>query len=472
MILMKRFSILATLLLLAGYRLSPAAMPDTAEVLEMLNRANTCWQSRNPQAGTAFWHNAAYHTGNMEAWRVTGSDEYFEYSLKWAEANDWKGAGSDNKTAWRYDYGETDNHVLFGDWQICFQTYIDLYVVKKDPAMIARAVEVMEYQMQTDKNDYWWWADGLYMVMPVMTKLYKVTKNEQYLDKLHEYFSYAKSIMYDDATGLFFRDAKYVYPQHKTLNGKKDFWSRGNGWVFAGLAKVLQDLPAASSCREELVTIFQKMARTLAEAQQTKGYWTRSLLDPEHAPGYETSGTAFFTFGYLWGINNGILDKETCLPVALSAWEYLSGRALQGSGHVGYVQPIGEKAIPGQVVSEQSTADFGVGAFLLACAEMKRFSSGETTVFISSMGRRKQMNALPSLQVKRFGTTGLSIHCQTGNMKNGHLRVVDLQGRLRYRRSVEFRNNSAALSDINCTSGFYRLIFGAGHLTAGTVYMK
>lgn len=60
----------------------------------------------------------------------------------------------------------------------------------------------MEYQMSTPNNDYWWWADGLYMVMPVMTKLYNITKNPLYLEKLHEYLAYADSIMYDEEAGL------------------------------------------------------------------------------------------------------------------------------------------------------------------------------------------------------------------------------------------------------------------------------
>jgi hypothetical protein len=47
--------------------------------------------------------------------------------------------------------------------------------------------------------------------------------------------------------------------------------------------------------------------------------------------------------------------------------------ALQPDGRVGYVQPIGERAVPGQVVDRNSTADFGVGAYLLAAAEMARF---------------------------------------------------------------------------------------------------
>jgi rhamnogalacturonyl hydrolase YesR len=295
--------------------------------------------------------------------------------MSWAEKNQWMGAKSNDKSEWKYNYGETDKHVLFGDWQICFQTYIDLYnfTGKKDAHKIARAREVMEYEMSTAANDYWWWVDGLYMVMPVMTKLYKLTGNELYLEKLHEYLTHANSIMYDEEAKLYFRDAKYVYPKHKSANGKKDFWARGDGWIFAGYAKIIQDLPRNAKNRNEYINRFKDMAKSLAAAQLKEGYWTRSILDPEHAPGPETSGTAFFTYGYLWGINNGILDKKTYWPVVEKSWNYLTNVALQTDGAVGYVQPIGEKAIPGQVVDKKSTADFGVGAFLLAASEMYRF---------------------------------------------------------------------------------------------------
>jgi unsaturated rhamnogalacturonyl hydrolase len=344
-------------------------------VLDIIHQVNQSWQQKNPIPAIAFWHPAAYHTGNIEAYKVTGKQEYLDYSKAWAEKNQYKGAKSDNKLEWKYNYGETNNHVLFGDWQIAFQTYIDIYNLEgqKDFEKIKRAREVMEYQMSTNANDYWWWADGLYMVMPVMTKLYKVTGNELYLKKLQEYFGYANSIMYDEEAHLYFRDAKYVYPKHKSINGKKDFWARGDGWVFAGLAKVIQDLPKDSAIREEFVTRYKAMAKSIKEAQQPEGYWTRSLLDPQHAPGPETSGTAFFTYGYLWGINNGLLDTKTYLPVVSKSWNYLTKVALQKDGTVGYVQPIGERAIPGQQVNANSTADFGVGAFLLAASEMYRY---------------------------------------------------------------------------------------------------
>ncbi|HMR20155.1 MAG TPA: glycoside hydrolase family 88 protein, partial [Sphingobacterium sp.] len=219
----------------------------------------------------------------------------------------------------------------------------------------------------------WWWADGLYMVMPVMTKLYRLTGNERYLEKLHEYFVYADNLMYDTKTQLYYRDGKYIYPKHQTANGIKDFWARGDGWVLAGLAKVLQDIPKDNTYRQLFLKRFKELSEAVAQSQQAEGYWTRSMLDPQHAPGPETSGTAFFTYGLLWGINNDILQKKEYLPIVQKSWDYLTKFALQEDGKLGYVQPIGERAIPGQVVDKNSTADFGVGAFLLAASEMYRY---------------------------------------------------------------------------------------------------
>ncbi|MCA5004818.1 glycoside hydrolase family 88/105 protein [Sphingobacterium bovistauri] len=348
-------------------------LPKKKDVLHVLNLTNTYWQKKNSPDKWAFWDIAAYHTGNIEVYRITKNKDYLNYSIRWAEYNQWQGAKSNNKSEWKYSYGEKDDYVLFGDWQICFQTYIDLYNMQPADYKIARAKEVMSYQMSTHQNDYWWWADGLYMVMPVMTKLYKLTGDEQYLDKLNAYFEYANSIMFDNDENLYYRDAKYVYPKHKSANGKKDFWARGDGWVLAGLAKVLQDLPKDSKYKSSFKDRFVKMAMAVKNVQQPEGYWTRSMLDKNHAPGPETSGTAFFTYGILWGINNGYLSKREYLPVVRKSWTYLNQVALQQNGHLGYVQPIGERAIPGQIVDQNSTAPFGVGAFLLAAAEMYRF---------------------------------------------------------------------------------------------------
>jgi len=97
------------------------------------------------------------------------------------------------------------------------------------------------------------------------------------------------------------------------------------------------------------------------------------MMDPEQAPGYETSGTAFFCYGLLWGVNHGYLPKKEFRTTIQNAWNYLATIALQENGKVGYVQPIGERAIPGQTVDANSQANFGVGAFLLAACEYARY---------------------------------------------------------------------------------------------------
>jgi rhamnogalacturonyl hydrolase YesR len=358
---------------LAGCAVSPAGVENSrAQVVAAIDKVNASWQAHTPPQETAFWNVAAYHTGNIEAYRVTGNAAYLLYTEAWAEHNRWMGARSDDKANWKYSYGETDEHVLFGDWQTCFQVYADLYLLDKDPRKIARAREVMEYQMATPRSDYWWWVDGLYMAMPVMTRLYKITGNRQYLEKMYEYYNHANSIMFDAEANLYYRDARYVFPKHKSVNGKKDFWARGDGWAFAALARVLTDLPLDDLHRGDYVARFQAMAAALVPLQQPEGYWTRSLMDPAHAPGPETSGTAFFTFGLLWGVNSGLLPRERFLPAAQKGWRYLTTVAMQPDGRLGYVQPIGDRAIPGQVVDQNSTAHFGVGAFLLAGAEMVR----------------------------------------------------------------------------------------------------
>ena len=373
----------------------------TEQVKDIICRVNTYWQENNPAEVRSFWDNAAYHTGNVEVYKLfTERNEWKEqreqmlaYSTRWAEHNRWQGATETDPAKWKYrQYGEEQDYVLFGDWQICFQTYIDLYqfevgnmkfdvydMAKSNHKFqtsnikVQRALEVMGYEADSPQNDYWWWADALYMVMPVMTKMYRLTGDQKYLNKLYQNLLYSDGIMLDQETGLYFRDGKYVWPKHKSANGKKDFWARGDGWVLAGLAKVLQDMPETYVRQPFFVEKYTRMARAVAKLQQKEGYWTRSMADPAHAPGPETSGTAFFTYGLLWGVNNGYLSKKEFAPVIDRAWRYLTETALQPSGKVGYVQPIGERAIPGQTVDQNSEANFGVGAFLLAACEYLRY---------------------------------------------------------------------------------------------------
>ena len=390
--------------------------PQTLNTIEMITRVNDYWQSNHSPLVRSFWDEAAYHTGNMEAYRLLGIARWYAYSDAWARHNRWMGAQEQDPQKWQYrQYGEGHDYVLFGDWQICFQTYLDLYELTPDPYKIRRAIEVMDYEVRQPQTDFWWWADALYMVMPVFTKLYKATGEVKYLDKLYANYRWADDLMYDSIEHLYYRDAKYIYPKAKTRSGGKDFWARGDGWVLAGLAKVLADMPQDYCHRAFFEQRFREMAAAVARCQQPEGWWTRSMLDKDHAEGPETSGTAFFCYGLLWGMNHGLLSRADYEPVALRAWKYLTEKALQPSGAVGYVQPIGERAIPGQQLSEKNEANFGVGAFLLAACEKMRFDNalsstdGETTIVVTNKSQEYRQQVLEldaSIVFRKLGIEG------------------------------------------------------------------
>jgi rhamnogalacturonyl hydrolase YesR len=444
-------------------------VPSYEEVIAAVESANDYYQSTvkyNQQEygiPNSFWHKAAYETGNMEAYYTTGIEAYRNYAEAWASSCNWKGhTSSAPKNEWTYGYSQDQNSkaVLFGDFQICFQTYIDLYNIEQaeskntitDANKVARALEVMGYEADISNDDLWWWADSLFMVMPVMTKLYKLTGDQKYLDKLYVQFKYAKELMYDgpggipsDASGyttsaklsngasymnpdeytyLFYRDAGYVYPlkPNPGHENEKNFWARGDGWVFAGLAKVLQDMPDNYEHYDEFYNTYVEMAPAIKNCMVTDnngyGFWTQSMLQNyptsnENPYGYETSGTAFFTYGFAWGINSGILDKDEYYETTIRAWNYLQNVALQSNGLVGYVQYIGSNAT--KAMTKSDTQNFGVGAFLLAGCEVSRLVGGV------------QGDMYPYLQKKMVGNLALRVNTPHYyiNGKIGHLFETD-----------------------------------------------
>lgn len=371
------------IIILTTFSTLAAQSKGAKEVIELINKVNTCWQSSHKPECRGFWDNAAYFTGNNEVAQLTGNQKYYDYAKAWCEHNKWKGATQTDPAKWQYkQYGEGMNHVLFADWQICFQVYIEMYKHAKENSTdseireqwIERAKEVMNYQAQSAESDYWWWADALYMGMPVFTKLYTITKDEKLLDKQYECFRWTDELLFDKEVKLYYRDGKYVWPKVTTsCSGGKSFWARGCGWVLAGLAKVLQDLPKDSKYRPFYEQRFKDLAQGVIQSQQKEGYWSRSMLCEGDAPGYETSGTAFFTYGLLWGVNNGLLNKSLYKSHIKSAWKYLSTVALQSDGTIGYVQPIGEKPDPTRTVDSHSQAPFGTGAWLLAACEYYKY---------------------------------------------------------------------------------------------------
>lgn len=255
------------------------------------------------------------------------------------------------------------------------QAYLDAYEVKRDPAilqpLLKRADELVERlnaNRQPPRKLTWNWSDALFMAPPVLTRLSAVTGDRKYLDAMDGEWWSAVEALYDPHEHLFYRDSRFK--GQATPNGRKVFWSRGNGWTFAGLARVLKYMPADYPNRQKYVTLFREMAERLAALQPEDGAWRTSLLDAAQFPTPESSGTAFFCYAIAWGVNNGLLDKPTYLPVLARAWAALLAMR-RGDALPGWVQSIADK--PGPVFAGV-TRTYATGAHLLAAVELQKLA--------------------------------------------------------------------------------------------------
>ena len=161
----------------------------------------------------------------------------------------------------------------------------------------------------------------LFRSPPVYAKLYALTQNKKYLDFMNKEYKVTYDFLYDKDELLFYRDWRYF--DKKEANGKKVFWGRGNGWVLGGLAEILQVLPKEESSYDFYKQLFVTLATRVAELQSPDGYWHASLLDPASYPSPETSATGFIVYALAYGVNEGLLDKASFMPVIEKGWKAL-----------------------------------------------------------------------------------------------------------------------------------------------------
>ena len=216
----------------------------------------------------------------------------------------------------------------------------------------------------THCQDRWCWSDALFMAPPAWVALSNATGDERYLAHADTEFWATTDLLYDQQNHLYFRDSRFI--AQRDAAGRKIFWGRGNGWVFAGLARILSDLPEDSPSRRRYEVLFKQMAAELVTLQGAQGYWPVSLLEPQKTP--ETSGTGFFVYGLAWGVNHGVLPASKYRPSVERGWSALAA-AVGSDGKLGWVQRVA--AAPDQV-GPDDTQLYGVGAFLLAAGEVSK----------------------------------------------------------------------------------------------------
>lgn len=312
------------------------------------------WSSQNPiedKRGNRGWVQGAFLTGVMEAYRATNDTAYLDYARHTADSNGWQ-------------LGARPQHA---DDHIVGQTYLELYALEPAPEKIAHTITVLDRLLAEAPSgrELWWWCDALYMAPPTLAKLAKATGDIHYLNAMDRWYWDSYLGYFDPAEQLFYRDKRFVFP----ADGPKTFWSRGNGWVLAGLARLLDEMPADYPTRPRYVALFQAMAAKLVAVQPADGLWRSNLLYPEDQHG-EASGSAFFCYALAWGINQGHLPEEKYRAAVNRTWSALLA-CIDADGHLGWVQPIG--FAPG-AYDATTSQEYGAGAFLAAGSQVMKFT--------------------------------------------------------------------------------------------------
>lgn len=376
---------LISLLFLFGSLFSaPAEQPEPItpqSVLSQMEVANDYLMRKWPDPGATvttnrerpsnLWTRATYYEGLMAMYSINPDAAYYKYALDWAEAHQWKFRGT--KVLEPIVYTRNANA------HCAAQTYIDLYLLDPKPEKIESTKLSIDAMVNSTKKDDWHWIDALQMAMPVFAKLGVIYKDERYFDKMHEMYLATKNEiaggLYNTKDHLWWRDADFV-PPYKEPNGEDCYWSRGNGWVYATLVRVLDILPEGHKYRKEYEKTFKEMSKALLKVQRPDGFWNVSLHDPTNFGGKELSGTAFFTYGFAWGMRTGRLKQKTYEKATLHAWNAMATEGMHENGYLGYVQGSGKEPKDGQPVTYTSKPDFedyGLGAYLLAGTEVYKF---------------------------------------------------------------------------------------------------
>lgn len=330
--------------------------------VEKVMRKVADWQlARSEAYFDRIWTWSVLYSGFMSASESLGDPKYRDAMERMGKKFDW----------------QLRSHLPDADDESVGQTYLELYLLKKDPTMIAPLQSEMDALLaaprvaknpQPARPIVWWWCDALFMGPPTWARMYAATGDKKYITYLDEEFAKTSDLLYDKTDHLYARDITYLTKTEK--NGKKMYWSRGEGWVMGGLVRTLQFLPKDDPARTKYETQLKEMAAAVSALQGPDGLWRAGMLDPQSYSVAEVSGSALMVYGLAWGVNEGLLDAKIYRPVIEKAWAGML-KHVYADGRLGGIQQTGAEPAPFRPTASYT---YGVGGFLLAGTEVRRMA--------------------------------------------------------------------------------------------------
>ena len=329
---------------------------------KIIEKVNDYWLKKIVRYGLCDWEHSAYLLGDIAAYEMTGKQEYMDYALGWAEENNWH----------FFDASKFGYDIRCADNQLCAVAYYKIMEHFPDKGTDEFILNSMKELLDEERYDYWEWIDLIYMGFPFYHIMSKRYNDNRYMEKVHKIYHNIRNErrLYDEEEHLWYRDESYLPEVRREENGEKIFWGRGNGWVFAGLARGLEEMGSECKYFNEYLKDYRAMAERLKEIMNEDGSFTVSFFDKKTYPYHETSSTALITLGYIIGVRCGFLE-ESYFDVAMKGFEWLTNNALEENGRIGWCQDIA--GWPNHLVGKEISKDYAVGTYLLICKEFIRY---------------------------------------------------------------------------------------------------
>ena len=158
----------------------------------------------------------------LEFYKITKDKKYFELGMPYAD------------TQWTLPEGATPEEKVWADKGLSWQTRL--------------------------------WIDDMFMITIIQSQAYKATGKREYIDRAAR-----EMVMYLDElqrpNGLFYHAPDVPF-----------YWGRGNGWIAAGMAELLQYLPKKHKDRPRILQGYLTMMNSLKDFQNSRGIWNQ-LID-------------------------------------------------------------------------------------------------------------------------------------------------------------------------------------------------
>lgn len=147
-------------------------------------------------------------------------------------------------------------------------------------------------------NEPEFWSDSLYMLPPFLAAV------GEYEESLKQIYGYLDALM-DPQTHLI----SHRWNEKEKVFIRKDFWSTGNGWTLAGIARVIDALPEEwADEKEKLINLEVSILDSILPYMREDGLFYDVLDNPDSF--VETNCSQMIAYTIYRGIKAGWLPEK------------------------------------------------------------------------------------------------------------------------------------------------------------------